>query len=164
MKIFAAGIATETNTFCPIPTSAEDFVVRRGRDVLERQPEHFNLFEVWGKPAAARGDVFALSLMAFAQPSGISVKGAYESLRDELLKDLRAAMPVDVVLLMLHGAMVAQGYDDCEEDMIRRVRDIVGPDSVIGVELDLHCHLSHSKIAVGRHRHYVQRISACRHQ
>jgi len=56
-------------------------------------------------------------------------------------------MPVDVVLLMLHGAMVAQGYDDCEEDMIRRVRDIVGPTTVIGVELDLHCHLSPSLIA-----------------
>ena len=56
-------------------------------------------------------------------------------------------MPVDVVLLNLHGAMVAQGYDDCEEDIICRVRDVVGPKAVIGVELDLHCHLSQSMIA-----------------
>src|SRR5260370_20396068 len=56
-------------------------------------------------------------------------------------------MPVDVVLWMLHGAMVAQGYDDCEEERISRVRDIVGPTTVIGVELDLHCHLSRLMIA-----------------
>jgi microcystin degradation protein MlrC len=85
--------------------------------------------------------------MAWAAPSGVTVKSAYESLRDEILSDLRTIMPVDVVLLMLHGAMVAQGYDDCEEDLIRRVRDIVGPTAVIGAELDLHCHLSSSMIA-----------------
>ena len=36
-------------------------------------------------------------------------------------------MPVDGVLLGLHGAMVAEGYDDCEGDLIERVRAIVGP-------------------------------------
>jgi len=149
MKIFAAGIATETNTFCPVPTSREDFLVQRGEDVLEGRVEHpsCDLSDPWGKQAKARGDAFVFSLMAWAQPSGVTVKSAYESLRDEMLNDLRIAMPVDIVLLMLHGAMVAQGYDDCEEDMIRRVRDIVGPTTVIGVELDLHCHLSPSMIA-----------------
>ena len=41
-----------------------------------------------------------------------------------------------------HGAMAAEGYDDCEGDTIARARDIVGPDVPIGVELDLHCHPS----------------------
>ena len=31
------------------------------------------------------------------------------------------------MLLGLHGAMVAHGYDDVEGDMIERVRAIVGP-------------------------------------
>jgi len=149
MKIFAAGIATETNTFCPVPTSREDFSVQRSNSISAGQSDDrsFDLAEIWGQPAHARGDAFVLSLMAWAQPSGVTVRTAYESLRDEMLGDLRAAMPVDVVLLMLHGAMVAQGYDDCEEDLIRRVREIVGREAVIGVELDLHCHLSTSKIA-----------------
>ncbi len=43
---------------------------------------------------------------------------------------LRAAMPVDGVLLGLHGAMIAHGYDDCEGDLIARVREIVGPKAV----------------------------------
>jgi microcystin degradation protein MlrC len=37
---------------------------------------------------------------------------------------------------------VAEGYDDCEGDLLARVRAIVGPDVPIGGELDLHCHLT----------------------
>ncbi len=51
-------------------------------------------------------------------------------------------MPVDVVLLFMHGAMVAHGYDDCEGDTLARVREVVGPTAKIGIELDLHCHLT----------------------
>jgi microcystin degradation protein MlrC len=47
-----------------------------------------------------------------------------------------------MVLLGLHGAMVADGYDDCEGDLLDRVRAIVGPDVVVGAELDPHNHLT----------------------
>lgn len=149
MKIFAAGIATETNTYSPVPTGLEDFSIQRGSDALEGRVAYpsLDLSQTWGRQARACGCEFVFSLMAWATPSGTTVKSAYEALRDEALRDLRAAMPVDIVLLNLHGAMVAQGYEDCEEDFIRRVRDIAGPSAVIGVELDLHCNLSESKIA-----------------
>jgi microcystin degradation protein MlrC len=148
LRIFAAGIATETNTFSPVPTGLEDFFIQRGRDVLAGRIDYpsLDLTAIWGEQAKARGDEFIFSLNTWAQPSGITVRSAYESLRDEMLSDLRAAMPVDIVLLNLHGAMVAQGYDDCEGDMIRRVRHIVGTKAVVGVELDLHCHLGASTI------------------
>src|SRR3546814_15970195 len=48
----------------------------------------------------------------------------------------------DLALFGLHGAMVADGYDDCEGDLLRRAREIVGPDTVIGAEPDPHCHLT----------------------
>ena len=35
-------------------------------------------------------------------------------MRDEILVQLEAALPVDGLLLGLHGAMVAYGYDDVE--------------------------------------------------
>src|SRR5690606_11786642 len=87
-----------------------------------------------------RGWEFVFCLYAVAEPSGVTVRAVYENLRDEILDALKAAMPVDMVLLPLHGAMVAEGYDDCEGDLAARVREIVGPDVKIGVELDLHCH------------------------
>lgn len=148
MRIFGAGVATESNSFSPIATRLEDFRVLRGCDVAAgRTDPGLNLGDTWGRQAAERGDQFIFSLNAWAEPAGITVREAYERLRDEMLSDLQAAMPVDVVLLMLHGAMLAEGYDDCEEDMVRRVREIVGRDAVIGVELDLHCHLSERKLA-----------------
>jgi len=52
-----------------------------------------------------------------------------------------AAPPPDGVLVSLHGAMVAHGYDDTEGDVIERVGAVVRPNRVIGVELDPHCHL-----------------------
>ncbi len=149
MRIFAAGIATETNTFSALPTALADFHVQRGKNGAEHKIEYpsLDLYEPWGRQAGERGYEFYFSLMAWAQPSGTTIRSAYEFFRDEILGDLRSALPVDVVLLNLHGAMVAQSYEDCEEDIIGRVRAIVGTGVVIGVELDLHCNLSERKIS-----------------
>jgi microcystin degradation protein MlrC len=46
----------------------------------------------------------------------------------------------------MHGAMVAEGYDDVETDMIVRVREIVGPDAKIGTVLDLHSNVTQEMI------------------
>ena len=82
-----------------------------------------------------------------ASPAGTTNRADYEFMRDEILGQLQAAMPVDGVLLGLHGAMVAHGYDDVEGDIIERARAIVGPKCVIGVELDPHCHMTMKRVA-----------------
>jgi len=97
---------------------------------------------IWREHAKAKGWEVVESLSAFATPSGITVRKVYEDLRDEILTDLKAAMPVEGVMLSLHGAMVAEGYDDCEDDLVHRIRYIVGPDIPLGDELDLHCHIT----------------------
>lgn len=143
MRVFIASLATETNTFAPFPTSMADFEeygVRRDMSQVGEGPLSGPL-RVFRQAAKTDNDEIIESLSAFAQPSGKTVRAVYEKLRDAILADLAAAGPVDIVLLMLHGAMVAEGYDDCEGDIIDRVRAIA-PDAVVGVELDLHCHLS----------------------
>lgn len=149
MRIFSAGLITETNTFSPLPTSLDDFQVQRENHTLPPGADspRLDLCSSWHEKAKARGDALVVSLMAFAQPAGMTVRAAYEALRDEILSDLQKTMPIDVVLLMLHGAMVAEGYDDCEEDILRRIRAIVGNEVIVGAEFDLHCHLSEAKIA-----------------
>ncbi|MFM2210702.1 MAG: hypothetical protein RIQ96_2345, partial [Pseudomonadota bacterium] len=116
MRIFSAGLATETNTFAAAPTgrrSFEEYGLYRG-DASTRAPEGAGAPLRWVRDAAEGDDhTFCESVMAFAQPSGRTVRAVYEELRDQILEDLRAAMPVHVVLLGLHGAMVAEGYDDC---------------------------------------------------
>src|SRR5580700_3827085 len=133
MKLFIAGLDTETNTFAPIPT---------------RQPENYcsAQLKVWRRRAEERGWMVAESLCAFAEPGGTVVRGVYESFREEILADLRRVLPVDMVILALHGAMAAEGYDDCEGDILERIRGIVGERVPIGAELDLHCHITDTMV------------------
>lgn len=149
MKIFIATLATETNTFSPIPTGREGFEemsLFRG-DATRHTPFIFSEpLYVWRDLARTDGHQVVESLCAAAQPAGRTVAHVYEGFRDDILSDLRAARPVDLVLLMMHGAMVAEGEDDCEGDVLARVREVVGPDVPIGVELDLHCHLTSKMI------------------
>lgn len=147
MKIFVAGIVTETNTFSPIPTGMDSFEIVRQEDLDSKDSIASGPLTAIRQKAIDGGHECVFSLSAFAQPAGLTVQSVYESLREEFLADLKAAMPVDIVLLPLHGAMVAEGYGDCEGDMVAKVREVVGPDVVIGVELDLHCHLTDQIVA-----------------
>lgn len=145
MKTFIACLGTETNSFSSMPTGLatfEESMLFRG-DATKRPPNTFSLpLHVWRKATEERQGEVVESIAAFAQPAGPTVRGVYEGLRDELLADLRAALPVDIVLLSMHGAMTAEGYPDCEGDLLSKVRAIVGPDVVIGGELDLHCSIT----------------------
>ncbi len=139
-RVFCASLATETNTFSPMPTGMDDYDILRAEERSEEDWESPESREaIFRRRSLERGWEFVMSLTAFAQPAGKTVRSVYESLRDEILTDLRAAMPVDIVFLPLHGSMIAEGYDDCETDIIHRVREIIGPDAKIGVHLDPHC-------------------------
>ena len=150
MRLFTAALATETNTFAPLPTGLASFR-DRGYYRAGTHPPELSFFA--GPLFAARqrckdnGWTLVEGMVAAAQPSGTTTRAAYECLRDELLADLRAALPVQVVVLGLHGAMVADGYDDCEGDLLERVRGIVGAGVVVGAELDPHNHLSAAMLA-----------------
>ncbi|MEY3473822.1 MAG: hypothetical protein RL087_280, partial [Pseudomonadota bacterium] len=150
MRLFTASLATETNTFAPMPTGLASFQ-EGGYYPAGTHPDHMTFFggPLWAARQRAREQGWEVveGLVAGAQPGGTTTRVAYETLRDELLADLRAAGPVDMVLLGLHGAMVADGYDDCEGDLLARVRAIVGPGVVVGAELDPHCHLTDEMVA-----------------
>lgn len=150
MKVFIAGILTETNTFAPVPTGMdayEEAGIVRGKSMTPGHPLAPAIACLQGL-AEIEGHELAVGLLALAEAGGTTPRTVYESLRDELLEMLHAAMPVHAVILLLHGAMVAEGYLDSEGDLIARVRTIVGATVPIGVELDLHCHFTDAM-----HRH-----------
>lgn len=150
MRIFTASIATETNTFSPIPTSLESyltcFVARPGEHPTDKPSLCTAPLFVARQRAAQEGFTLIEGSCFFAQPAGITTRRAYETMRAEVLDQLKAALPLDGVLLGLHGAMIADGYEDCEGDLLERVRALVGPDCVIGVELDPHNHMTLKRV------------------
>jgi microcystin degradation protein MlrC len=144
VKLFIAAIGTETNTFSPIPTGwsayREDLFVRR--DASQSSPHWFaGPLRVWRKAAEAAGHEVIESVAAFAQPAGPTRRTVWAEMLAMVLADLDAAGPVDVVLLNLHGAMVAEDEDDCEGALAAAIR-ARRPAAIIAVELDLHCHIS----------------------
>lgn len=151
MRVFSAVLATETNTFSPIPTGLASFMEPGNYYPAGQHPDHMTLYggQLWAarEIGAREGWTLFEGITASAQPAGRTTRAAWERLRGELLDDLRAVLPVDMVLLALHGAMVAEGEDDCEGEILASVREIVGPDVVIGAEIDPHCHLTPRMVA-----------------
>lgn len=152
MRLFAATLATETNTFSPLPTSLASYkdsvFLRPGEHPTDAPRMCTAPLFVARRRAAAEGFTLIEGSCFAASPAGTTNRADYEAMRDEILAQMKAAMPLDGVLLGLHGAMVAHGYDDVEGDIIERARAIVGPDCIIGVELDPHCHLTLKRVGL----------------
>ncbi|WP_292153239.1 M81 family metallopeptidase, partial [Mesorhizobium sp.] len=150
MRIFTASLATETNTFSPVPTDRASFEMAFYAGP-GKHPETPTLCSspivALRRRAASEGLTVIEGTATWAEPGGLVQRQAFEALRDEILDQLNAALPVDAVILGLHGAMVAQGYDDCEGDLLERVRAIVGPKVVIASEFDPHSHLTPKRVA-----------------
>jgi len=150
MKVVTGQIWFEANTFNPVKTTLDDFKLQGlyfGTEVLERLK---GVGEVGGHIAAAQsgpGDVTLTPTMrALAFPGGRVEKTAFDYLRDRLLEGIAGAGHIDGVLLSLHGAMAADGVDDCEGELLAAVRQVVGPDVPIVTSLDLHANVTAAMI------------------
>lgn len=144
-RVFCGAFATETNTFGPLPTERrhfeEWFLYPAGTHPDE--PTLFTGHLTSARAQASKRDWHVIEgLCTAAFPSGRLTRSTYDEFAGMLLEDVKAALPLDIIMLGLHGAMAAVGEDDCEGDLLQRVRALVGPDCVIGVELDPHCHLT----------------------
>ena len=138
LKLAIAGLLHETNTFCSTPTQLDDFTVRRGESAITAFKGTGGY--VGGMLAAVEelGGEAVCGAIAYADPSGVISAAAYDALKEDLLSDLAAALPVDAVALSLHGAGIAVGVDDIELDLCRDVRRLVGEGVPIVATLDLH--------------------------
>ena len=145
MRIAIGGILHETATFIDRPTRLSDFEsgfgLFRGPQMVERF-RGANMCPGGFLQAAEDHDFEAVPLLwGFAYPSGLIDRNDYESLKAELLQRLRDAEqqgPIDGMLLDLHGAMVVDGIDDADGDMIASVRAVLGPNRPLIVTTDLH--------------------------
>ncbi len=152
MRIVTGGIAQETNTFQWKPTTLADFqrpgfgTVARGRHLLDLG----GTGTVYGgavPEAKTLGVDLIPTTFAGVMPGGRVTREAFDTFRDEILAGLDAALPVDGVLLNLHGAMALEDHDDAEGLLLTAVRAAVGPDVPVVAPLDLHTNLSDAMVA-----------------
>ncbi|SDA94713.1 Microcystin degradation protein MlrC, contains DUF1485 domain [Algoriphagus alkaliphilus] len=135
-RIAIAGLAIESSTFSPALTHEEAFKARVDEDVFTFYP-----FLAQDSIHRKRAE-WIPTLRAHALPGGIVTREAYESLVNQTLDRLKADLPYDGLFLDIHGAMSVVGLDDPEGDFIRRVREVIGYETVISTSMDLHGNVS----------------------
>jgi microcystin degradation protein MlrC len=134
-RIAIGGIHIESSTFSPHRSRAADFTVMRGGELLARYddlPSHVE----WLPLVHAR-----------ALPGGAVDRDFYESVKSELLRGLRGALPLDGVFLDIHGAMSVVGMTDAEGDLATAVREVVGGGALISAAMDPHGNMSRGLVS-----------------
>ena len=146
MRVAVGCFTQESHSFSPVAGSWMHFGptdIARGYDMVDRFAG--TKTEVGGVLDAAEKAGVELVPLVCARASssaGPMLKDVFEALRDELLERLDQVSPVDGVLLVLHGAMVAQGYDDASGEVLRAFRARLGDDIPIVGTLDLHANVT----------------------
>ncbi len=143
-RILLAEIRHETNTFNRIPTTRRDFASRYWLegDAIPETLRDTNT-EICGflDAAAKRGWSVTHPFAASASPSGPMAAGDWHEVIDLITTPLKTRT-FDAVALVLHGAMVTETTLDADGDIIAAVRALAGPDTLIGVTLDMHANVS----------------------
>jgi microcystin degradation protein MlrC len=154
MRIASGGIHHETNTFASTPTTLTDFVrdsgcgpdLSGGEAIRNRYLGTGTIHGGYIDGAEAAGADFIPLIHAKAVPSGIVNQQSFRTMLEWFLARLQDVLPVDGLLLDLHGAMVTEDHQDAEGAILEATRGLVGPDLPLIVTLDLHANIT-SKMA-----------------
>ena len=141
MRIYVSGVQHESSSFSPIPTSFRSFEEWNWSADTPYQADGFGYGEACRLADGAQMEVIAGPFFS-AEPSSPATAATWREISEQILDGLRAALPVDVVMLCLHGAQMADGVDDCEGQLIAAARQIVGAGVALGVLLDLHANVT----------------------
>jgi microcystin degradation protein MlrC len=132
-KVAVASVMHESNSFNSVLTRLDDF--RTGLEWFAGNTEVAGFLEETSFDIAP-------AFFATATPGGPVEEDAYEKLVDSTLERIQAAGAVDGVFLALHGAMVAEHVPHADEEIVRRVRNLVGPEVPLVVTHDFHANIS----------------------
>jgi len=144
-RIAVGSIMQESNSFSPLPTTVETFesyYFYRGDELLTRYGSARVEVPAFLDVLAAAGAEPVPLLAAYATACGTVTRAAFDTILSEMEDRLRAAGPVDGLLLALHGALVVEDQPDGDGEIIDRMRRILPPGTPIGVSLDLHGHIT----------------------
>ncbi|MDN4490432.1 M81 family metallopeptidase [Demequina sp. SYSU T00068] len=136
MRIAIAGFGHESTMFTTYETPYEYFHLHRGAELLAEYDLEAILGD-WNE-----GIEWLPTLRAQGAAGGPVEPEAYDRIEAEILEGLAAAMPLDGVYLDMHGAAHVVGRDHAEERMLRKIRDLVGPDCILSMSMDPHGNLS----------------------
>ena len=148
-RIAVGGFLHETNTFAPTKATYADFVhgggwpaMTHGAGVLKVMRGINVGLAGFVEAAETNGWEMVPTIACGASPSAHVTEDAFERIVKAMVDGIANAGALDAVYLDLHGAMVTEHFDDGEGEILRRVRDVIGPDLPLVVSLDLHANVT----------------------
>jgi microcystin degradation protein MlrC len=153
-RIAVGGIQHETNVFAPYQAGYDVFAQCDEWPPLCHGSQMLDYLRGVNLPATgaierlqALGHEIVPLLWCSATPSAHVTEETFERIAGMMLELLRAAAPIDGVVLDLHGAMVCTHVADGDGELLRRVRETVGEATPVVATLDLHANISDQMIA-----------------
>ncbi|SMH50419.1 Microcystin degradation protein MlrC, contains DUF1485 domain [Rathayibacter oskolensis] len=139
MRIAICGYALEASMFTMLVSTEQDFTIVRGPELLAR----YDFPRILG--ADAEGIDWVPVMRATGGAGGPITAATMDGFVQEIVSGLATAhaeAPFDGVYLDWHGASHTVGRDHDEEDFIRAVRGVVGPEAVLSMSMDPHGNFS----------------------
>lgn len=147
-RVAFGGFMHETNSFVSPVTGYTAFCTHgtrpplsRGGEILERLRNTSFATSGFLESMEGRHELVPL-VWAAALAGGTVTREAYERIAAELVAALSRALPVDMLYLDLHGAMVSEDFEDGEGELLRRVRAVVGEGVPVVISLDYHANVT----------------------
>src|SRR5437588_1386018 len=152
-RIAVGGFQHETNTFAPQRATWADFERAdawpgfiRGHELIDAVKGFIIPIAGAVKTLQGLGQELVPLCWCSAPPSSYVEREPYEKVAGAILDDLAAEGAarglIDGIYLDLHGAMVAEHYEDGEGELLRRIRALVGDRIPIVTSLDYHTNLT----------------------
>jgi microcystin degradation protein MlrC len=145
MRVAIGGIYHESNTFFAQPMTLERFAdshLHYGDDVITHWRGTCSEINGFLEGGEQYGFEVVPTIMAWGMPSGAVTEAAFEQLCGELTTRLAGAMPLHGILLSLHGALVSEKYLDGDGEILRRVRECIGPKTPLIATIDFHANVT----------------------
>ena len=143
-RVFIAGIFHETHSFSGDTTGLEGFTIHRGKEITDRAGDASQV-DGFLSVANREGWEVVPSVIYTGGASGTVDHAVFEAFWAEVRPALERALAdgIDAIHLSLHGAMVTDGCDDPEGELMARIRNMTGAESLpIYCVGDLHATLT----------------------
>jgi microcystin degradation protein MlrC len=143
-RVLLAGLAHETHTFIPKLTGLDRFSALRETEIRATAGDVSGLAGVWEVAEECDWEVIPIVHMS-AKPGPLVadevVKTFWNIFTEAVQRE--AMRGVDGVMLILHGAMVSESFEDVEGELLRRIRNLKAlADVPVCGSLDLHCNFT----------------------
>lgn len=146
-RIALAGMFHETNTFALEHNERLDAHTLTGQQIVTRT--HPKTYIGGFLEGIARDDIEVIPTVDIHfTHGGLIHADVFDHYAGLIVDAIRDATPLDAVFFALHGAMAAEDpYTDAEGELLRRVREVTGPDIPFVATYDFHNIMSHDEAA-----------------